>query len=163
MKRKHTAQDALLVLASAYGLCAQSLSMPPSTVTRGASGSLLLTIESPQGKAPLALQWEFTFPKNVVVDLADIAAGSAAGSAQKALTCRAVESAKDGGQGSVYRCILAGGQKPIPNGPVATIRYRVPLEVRQIAERVRVGNAIGATADLKMVEIEVAQAAITVK
>jgi hypothetical protein len=37
------------------------------------------------------------------------------------------------------------------------------MDVRQIAERVRVGNAIGATADLKMVEIEVAQAAITVK
>jgi hypothetical protein len=162
MKRKHTAQGALLVLASA-GLCAQSLSMPPSTVTRGASGSLLLTLESPQGKAPVALQWEFTFPKNVVVDLADIAAGSSAGSAQKDLTCRAVESAKDGGQGSVYRCILAGGQKPIPNGPVATIRYRVPLEVRGIAERVRVGKAIGATADLKTVEIEVAQAAVTVK
>jgi hypothetical protein len=137
--------------------------MAPSTVTRGASGSLLLTLESPQGKAPLALQWEFTFPQNVVVDLADIAVGSAAGSLQKALTCRAVDSAKDSGQGSVYRCILAGGQKPIPNGPVAAIRYRVPLEVRGIAEKVRVEKALGATADLKAVEIEASQGGITVK
>ena len=60
-------------------------------VTRGGSGSLLLTLESPEGKAPLALQWEFTFPPNVAVDLADIVAGSAAESAQKALTCRAVQ------------------------------------------------------------------------
>jgi hypothetical protein len=124
---------------------------------------LLLTLESPPGKAPAALQWEFTFPPNVVVDLADIAAGSSAESAQKALTCRSVEKTKDAGQGSVYGCILAGGQKPIPNGPVAAVRYRVPLEIRQIAEKVRVGKAIGATADLKRVEFEGAQAVITVK
>src|ERR1035437_6820850 len=90
MNQINTARGVVLVLAST-GLCAQSLSIPPSTVTRGASGSLLLTLESPQGKAPLALQWEFTFPSNVVVDLADIVAGSAAESAQKALTCRAAE------------------------------------------------------------------------
>ena len=162
MNRTNLARGGVLVLASA-GLWSQTLSMPPSTVTRGAAGSLLLTLESPQGKAPLALQWEFAFPPNVVVALVDIAVGSAAESVQKALTCRAVDGAKDGGQGSVYRCILAGGQKPIPNGPVATIRYRVPPEVRQLAEKVRVGKAIGAAADLKTVELEAIQAAITVK
>jgi hypothetical protein len=162
MNQINTARGVVLVLAST-GLWAQSLSIPPSTVTRGASGSLLLTLESPPGKAPAALQWEFTFPPNVVVDLADIAAGSSAESAQKALTCRSVEKTKDAGQGSVYGCILAGGQKPIPNGPVAAVRYRVPLEIRQIAEKVRVGKAIGATADLKRVEFEGAQAVITVK
>jgi hypothetical protein len=139
------------------------LSIPPSTVVRGASGSLLLTLESPQGKALSALQWEFTFPQNVVVDLADINAGSAAESAQKALTCMGAEQLKDTGKGSVYVCILAGGQKPVPNGPIAVVRYRVPLEVRQIAEKVRVGKAVGATADLKSVELEGAQAVVTVK
>ena len=89
MLRSSAWRSVVYVLASA-GLWAQSLSMPPSTVTRGASGSLLLTLESPEGKAPLALQWEFTFPPNVVVDVADIVAGSAAESAQKAITCRAV-------------------------------------------------------------------------
>lgn len=162
MNQLNTVRGVVLVVACA-GLWAQSLSIPPSTVTRGASGQLLLTLESPQGKAPLALQWEFTFPPNMVVEVADIAAGSAAESAQKALTCRAVERTKDGGQGSVYGCILAGGQKPIPNGPVAAVRYRVPLEIRQITEKVRVGKAIGASADLKRVELEGAQAVITVK
>ena len=124
---------------------------------------MLLTLDSPRGKAPLALQWELTFPPNVVVDTADIVAGSAAESAQKALACRSVERTKEGGPGAVYACILAGGQKPIPNGPVAAVRYRVPLEIRQIAEKVRVGKAIGATADLKRVDIAGAQAVITVK
>ena len=124
---------------------------------------MLLTLESPQGKAPLALQWEFTFPPQVVVDLADIVAGSAAESAEKALTCRGMEKTKGAGQGSVYGCILAGGQKPIPNGPVATVRYRVPAEIREIAEKVRVEKAVGVTADLKRVDLGGVQAAIIVK
>ena len=70
---------------------------------------------------------------------------------------------KDGGQGSVYGCILAGGQKALPNGPIAVVRYRVPPEIRQITEKVRVAKALGVTADLKSVELASTQAAITVK
>jgi hypothetical protein len=162
MKRRNITGGFIFVLASA-GVWAQTLLIPPSMVTRGGSGSLLLTLESPQGKAPLlALQWEFTFPPNVAVDVADIVAGSAAESAQKTLTCRPLKT-KDGGPGSVYGCILAGGQKALPNGPMAVVRYRVPPEIRQIAERVRVAKALGVTADLKSVELASTQAAITVK
>ena len=161
MNRSNTHRGIILVLAST-GLWAQSLSVAPSTVTRGASGSLLLTLDSPKGKAPAALQWEFTFPAGTVVDLADIVAGSAAESAQKALTCRSIEK-KDASRSSAYACILAGGQKPIPNGPVAAVRYRVPLDIRQITEKVRVDKAIGATTDLKRVDLESVQTVITVK
>ena len=55
-----------LALAST-GLWAQTLSIPPSLVTRGSSSSLLLILDSPPGKAPAALQWQFTFPPNVSV------------------------------------------------------------------------------------------------
>jgi hypothetical protein len=162
MKRRNIAWGFIFILASTNAW-AQTLLVPPSVVTRGGSGSLLLTLASPQGKAPLALQWEFTFPPHVVVDLADIVAGSAAESAQKALTCRAMQQKKDIGQGSVYSWILAGGQKPIPNGPIAIMRYQVPPEIRQIAEKVRLGKAVGATADLRKIELEGTQAVITVK
>ncbi len=161
MKRGNITGGFIFVLASA-GAWAQTLLIPPSMVARGGSGSLLLTIESPEGKAPLALQWEFTFPTAVAVDLADIVAGSAAESAQKTLTCRVVRT-KDQAQGSVYGCILVGGKRAIPNGPIAVVRYRVSLETRQITERVRVGKALGVTADVKSVELESTEAAITVK
>ena len=161
MRRENITCGFIFILASA-GAWAQTFLIPPSMVTRGGSGSLLLALESPAGKAPLALQWEFTFPPNVAVDVADIVAGSAAESAQKVLTCRAVKT-KDGAQGSVYGCILAGAQKPIPNGPIAVVRYQVPAEIRQIAEKVRVWKAIGVTADLKSVELASTQATITVK
>jgi hypothetical protein len=161
MTRINITPGFIFILASA-GVCAQTLLVPPSVVARGGSGSLLLTLKSPEGKAPLAMQWEFTFPPSVAVDVADIVAGSAAESAQKVLTCRAVRT-QDRAQGSVYGCILAGGQKPIPNGPIATVRYQVPPETRQITEKVRVGKALGVTAELKSVELASTQAAITVK
>jgi hypothetical protein len=161
MKRGNITGGFIFVLASA-GAWAQAFLIPPSIVTRGGSGALLLTLESPVGKAPLALQWEFTFPPNVAVDLTDIVAGSAAESAQKTLTCRPLKT-KDSAQGSIYGCVLAGGQKPLPNGPIALVRYQVPPEIRQIAEKVLVGKAIGVTADLKRVELASTQAAITVK
>jgi hypothetical protein len=161
MRRENMIRGFILILASA-GAWAQSLLIPPSMVTRGGSGSLLLTLESPAGKAPLALQWEFAFPPNVVVDAEDIVAGSAAESAQKALICRPLKT-KGGGQGLLYSCILAGGQRPVPNGPVAVVRYRIAAEIRQIAEKVGVAKALGVTADLKSVELASTQAAITVK
>ena len=151
-----------MLLACVY-LRAQTLLLPPSTVTRGASGTLLLTLQSSSGRAPLALQWEFTFPQNVAVDLADIVAGSAAESAEKSLTCRVFEKTKNAAPGSVYGCILAGGEKPIQNGPVAIVRYRVPAELKQIAGKVQVTKAVGVTADLRKIEIEGVQAAIIVK
>jgi hypothetical protein len=162
MRRVHLARGPVLLLAF-VSLRAQTFLLPPSVVAHGASGTLLLTLQSPSGRAPVALQWEFTFPQNVAVDLADIVAGSAAESAEKSLTCRAFEKKKDSSAGSVYGCILAGGQRPIPNGPVAIVRYQVPAEIRQIAGKVQVGKALGVTADLKKIEIENAQAGIIVK
>ena len=161
MKLANITGGIVIILASA-GAWGQSLLIPPSMVARGGSGSLLLMLQSPEGKAPLALQWEFTFPPNVAVDVADIVAGSAAETSQKALACRAVK-VKDGVQGSTFGCILAGGQKPLPNGPIAIVRYQVPTEVRQITAKVRVAKALGVTADLKSVELAPTQATITVK
>jgi hypothetical protein len=161
MQRRDIARSFVFVLVSG-GVWAQTLLIPPSMVRRGGSGSLLLTLASPDGKAPVALQWEFNFPPSVVVDAADIASGSAAESTQKTLTCSAVKT-KDGAQGSTFECILAGGQRPLQNGPIAIVLYRVPVEVRQIAEKVRVTKALGVTADLKSVELKSTQAAITVK
>ena len=162
MRSSIPALSLVLALAST-GLWAQALSIPPSLVTRGSSGSLLLILDSPPGKAPVALQWQFTFPPNVSVDLADLIAGSAAESGQKALTCRGVGDAKEAAKSAVYGCILAGGQKPIPNGPIVIVRYRVPREIRQIPEKVRVGKIVGVTADLKAIEMGAVEAAVVIK
>jgi hypothetical protein len=163
MGRIDIRRGAVLLVAAAGGW-AQSVSISPSAVVRGGSGSLLLRLESSPAKAPLALQWEFSFPADVMVDLADIAAGSAAESAQKSLTCKAIDPKKtEGGGDLAFACILAGGQKAVPNGPVAAVRYRVPLEIHRIAGKVRVSNVVGVTRDLKTAELPGAEAAIAIK
>jgi hypothetical protein len=145
------------------GLYAQSLSIPASTVKRGASASLLLTLDSPAGKSPVALQWKFIFPENVIVDRADIVAGSAAESAQKSLTCAGQKGVKQPPKEATYACILAGGQQLIPKGTIAVVRYRVALDVLQVPAKVRVEDIMGVTADLEKIEIPNALGAITVK
>jgi hypothetical protein len=162
VRRMIQARGTVLFLACGC-LGAQSLSLPPSVIAHGEFASFLLTIQSPPGKAPVALQWQFAFPRNVVIDLSDIAAGSAAESAEKSLTCRAVDKTKDAGGASVYNCILAGGQKTIPNGPVAAVRLRIPSEIRQIAEKIHVAKALAVSNDLKGVEIAEIQTAILIK
>ena len=61
----------------------------------------------------------------------------------------------------MYSC--RSGEKPIPNGPVAIVLDRVPPEIRQMAGKVRVGKAMGVSANLKGIDIEGVQAAIVVK
>jgi hypothetical protein len=141
----------MLALLGSTAMWAQSLSVPPSTAKRGGSGSLLLMLDSPPGKAPVALQWKLVFSENVTVALADIASGSAAESAQKALTCSAI--AKHANVGPSFVCILAGGHRPIPNGPVANMRYRISAGAQRLSGKVNVQNIIGVAADFRKVEM----------
>src|SRR5262252_5582308 len=82
-----TAGTILLLLLISSAVRPQSMNITPSAAAPGRSGSLLLVMNSPAGKAPLALQWRFTFPEGITVDLRDLVAGGAAESAGKSLTC----------------------------------------------------------------------------
>jgi hypothetical protein len=161
----------ILALLGSTAMWAQSLSVPPSTAKRGGSGSLLLMLDSPPGKAPVALQWKLVFSENVTVALADIASGSAAESAQKALTCSAIAKHANAGPTSVgptnvgptFVCILAGGHRPIPNGPVANVLYRISAGAPRLSGKVNVENIIGVAADSRKVEMGNVEGSITVQ
>jgi hypothetical protein len=160
MKTRQT-RAVMLFLVGSTALWAQSISVPPSTAKRGASGSLLLVLDSPPGKAPVALQWKFVFPEYVTVALADIAAGSAAESAKKSLTCTAI--AKPANAGPVFACILAAGRQPIPNGPVANLRYRISLGAPPLSGKVNVENIIGVASDLRKLAMGNVEGSITIE
>ena len=151
---------ALLVLASAC-LGAQSISIPPSTAKPGASGSLLLVMTSPAGKGPAALQWKFTFPAGITVDLKDIVAGSAAESAGKTLTCSAGANRSKSAQS--FMCILAAGQTAIPNGTICLVRYRVLPSVKWESAAVRVEDVLAVDKDLKKTAMPNLQGQVTTK
>jgi len=151
----------MLFLVGSTAVWAQSLSVPPSTAKRGASGSLLLVLDSPPGKAPVALQWKFVFSEYVTVALADIAAGRVAKSARKSLTCAAI--AKQANTGPTFVCILAAGDQPIPNGPVANLRYRISLGAQRLSGKVNVENIIGVASDLRKMAIGNVEGSITIE
>ena len=75
------------VLISAAVLLGQSLSAPPSQTDAKTPGVFAVILASPPGKAPAALQWEFSVPAAVAIGTADITIGKAAESARKSLTC----------------------------------------------------------------------------
>ena len=136
-----------------FTLCAQSLRVAPSETGRDTPGTFTVEIESPQARAPLALQWELSAPRAVAVKIADIRIGPAARSAHKTLTCAAVRETTSPPGGVRYRCILAGGQEPIGNGSLLEIQYRAQVDVQGAPIRITMDHIQGVAADLKAVRI----------
>ena len=109
-----------------------------------------MVLESPAGQEPVSLQFEFFYssPKISVPDSGLEAAGVAQ-SAGKSLTCAGRP--EDAGT-YVYRCILAGGNKQLPPGPVVHIGFRVRTEAKLGKATVGLRNAQGVRADLKTID-----------
>jgi len=147
-------------LLSAVVLAGQTLKVPPSETDRQKPGTFTVMLESPQSKAPAALQWEFTIPPAIAVDAKGITSGKAASSAGKSITC----AKKPGGEGAVrYACILAGGKGALGDGPIAVVQYHAAEDVGGAPIRVAIENVLGVSADLKRVTIPNTEAIIRIR
>lgn len=146
-------------LVSVAILSGQSLRVARSTTDRKTPGEVPVSVESPKGREPVALQWELSIPPAIAVDAGDISIGTAAAGAGKTVTC-AKKSVADGKLR--YACILAGGQSAIPNGAIFLVRYRAAADTHGAPIRLGIENVIGVLADLKRVEIPNAYAVITI-
>jgi hypothetical protein len=109
-------------------LCSQSLQIQADSVARGQEGAAVIRLDSPAGKEPVALQWEIHLPVSIQLDLRKVVAADAASAAAKSVTC-AIQVNRTGDT-TRCRCILAGGAKPIGNGPIATLKYTPARSVR---------------------------------
>jgi hypothetical protein len=144
-------RSAISVVLSAGFLCGQSLQVSPSRTNLKTPGVFSVTIDSPPGKAPAALQWEFSVPPVVAIAAADITIGKAAESARKSLTC-AAKSSKAAWQRRVrYACILAGGRDPIGNGAIVLVQYRAQWDPKGAPVQVGIENVVGASAESKRI------------
>ena len=104
-----------ILLAATYPSFGQTGSLALSSATLGASRtvSLNLTLTSPTGNAPAAIQWTLTYPASAVTAFS-ATAGTALTSAGKTLTCVS-------GSGT-YKCLATGmNTTVIPNGLVAVV------------------------------------------
>lgn len=149
------------LLLAAVPVCAQSLKMASVSAQKGQVGTLLLAISSPDGKAPAALQWDIAYPApKIGIGEKDIIAGGAAESSGKELTCAG---RPQNAETYVYRCVLAGGTKTIPNGTVAIIKFQVRPTTLSGPVTVEVRNVEGASTQASKVEVSAVQADINVR
>lgn len=149
----------VLGIVPAAFLYGQSLHVPPSETGRTKPGSFSVILESPPGRAPVAIQWEFVVPAAIDVKTEDIRIGTAAQAATKKLTC----AKKPGSETAVrYICILAGGQSPIGHGPIAVVQYRAQADVQGAPIRVAIENVLGASADLQRIPMSNAMALLRI-
>src|SRR5947208_4400589 len=111
----------LILLFGFTQIWAQSLQILPAPPTGTMERSFQIMIVSPASKSLSALQWRISISGNLTVSGERITAGSAAGSVQKFITCAAVKGQDNPRNGVV--CVLVGGTLPIPNGPIAVVRF----------------------------------------
>jgi hypothetical protein len=135
--------------ASAF---AQTLQLSSAAASPGTRVVIEISLKSPQGKEPAALQWEATIP-TAELSLIDkeIAIGPAAKEAGKSVTC-AVKGKTDKALTSV--CILAGGRQQIQNGVIALLMLKVPQEAPIGPARIRVERAVAVSRDVIEVPIK---------
>jgi hypothetical protein len=138
-------------LVSAVTLFAQSLREPAVRVDPKTPGVFSLSLDSPPGKAPVALQWEFSLPPVIAISREDITIGKAAESAGKYLQCTNMAVHPTAQRRLRYACVLAGGQDPISDGPIAEVKYRSQWDVKGVPIRLAINHILGASADLKRI------------
>lgn len=151
------------VAVSTVALFGQSLMIPPSSTSLKTSGVFTVNIDSPPGKAPVAMQWEFWVPPVIAMSPMDVRIGTAAESSGKSLTCAIREHDPPRGRGRRCACILEGGTAPIANGPIATVQYRVQWAVNGGPIHVAVERVLGVSADVKPIPIANAQGVIDIQ
>jgi len=137
------------------------LRLSPISAARGSVAAVRLELNSPAGEEVQALQWELSYPSpRLGIEDGDLVASSAASSAGKSLVCAGrVESAA----GYVYRCILAGGLKVVPNGSVAVFNFRVRSHAELGRATVRINNALAVVIGGKEVAIQPNEADVTIR
>ncbi|MBI1792137.1 MAG: hypothetical protein HYR60_31830, partial [Acidobacteria bacterium] len=118
-------------------------------------------IESPAGKEPLSLQFEANYPvRQMEADRGGPIVGEPAKSAGKFITC--ATRWKKAPVVSSLKCIVAGGQKPIPNGKLAALRFKIPVTADYGAYKVTVEEAQSVGADMKLVKLKKAEGTVTI-
>jgi AMIN domain len=137
------------------------LQIAPAAAFRGDRAIVNISLNGKPGNLPVGLQWELSYPAvSLGTDEREVVAGGAALSAGKTLTCTGI--ADDAAQ-YVYRCVLAGGSAPIPNGPVAQMIFHVRESSRLGPATLEIRNAMAVAPDGKRVDITPTRSDITVQ
>jgi hypothetical protein len=111
--------SAIVLLFSDAALAESSLTLSSTTATAGSSVTLDLSLASPSGSEPAALQWTLDYPAAGVARIS-VTAGLAATAAGKSISCA--------GDSTAYICIVSGlNGNTIGNGRRVSSNLRHPV------------------------------------
>jgi len=137
------------------------LQISPAAAFRGDRAIVVITLNAKPASASVGLQWELSYPSVALgTDERELIPGGSAVSAGKTLTCTGIA---DDAAKYIYRCVLAGGSDPIPNGPVAQMIFRVRESARLGPATLEIRNAMAVAPDGKRVDIGPAHSEINVQ
>jgi hypothetical protein len=147
----HGKQFTLCCASLAFGLAGlpvvgQALHVSSVSGSRGDKIAVEISLVSTVRESPETLKWETIFPVQLLETVGSPEVAGAAKEAGKSLTCTQREP-------YLYVCILAGGQKPIANGPIATFPFRIRADAHPGTANVRTSKVEAVTRDLKTVKL----------
>ena len=141
-------------------LSAQTFRLSSASGSRGDQITLELQLKSPPAKKPLGLQWEAKVPKAALAWRNDrISIGPSAEAAGKKLTCAMSEDAG----ALTAKCILAGGQAPIPDGTVAFLRFLIPMNAPPGSVPVRIENGLAVSTNIERIPVGPVEATVAIR
>jgi hypothetical protein len=122
----------------------------------GEKVGLEISLESQTGSAPAALQWDTIFPAQILEDAGNgPEMGRASVDAGKSLTCTKRRTYS-------YLCILFGNQKPVANGTIAIVHFKIRAEALAGTYVVKVERAQAVTSDLKELNLKDTEGTVTI-
>lgn len=124
----------------------QALHVSSVSGSHGDNVVIEISLVSTVRESPETLKWETSFPAQLLEAVGSPEAGSASKEAGKSLTCTQREP-------YLYVCILAGGQKPLANGPIARFPFRIRKDAHPGTANVHTSKVEAVTKDLKTVKL----------
>jgi hypothetical protein len=121
----------------------------------GEKVAVQLFLDSPSGAAPAALKWVMVFPARLLeVEEDGLTLGASANESGKSLTCAPREPYS-------YICVLAGGQKSIANGPVASFHFKIRADAHPGSALIKIDQVDAVTKDLKTLKLNGTETTVT--
>jgi hypothetical protein len=135
----------------------QDLRISSASAAPGREVRIEVSLESPPGKEPVALQWEMIFPSQLLDPQGDgPEIGGAEGKSDKSVACALQKPYS-------YTCVLFGGQKPIANDLKIIFNFKIRSDARLGPTAIRIQKAEAATADFRRSALKDAEGTLTIR
>jgi hypothetical protein len=139
----------MLLSGSVFG---QTLTVSSTTAQPGRPVAVDVSYATAGVVAPTALEWVISYPSNDLTLVgSEPAPGPSLQAAGKSLSCKG--SWKKAPLTYSFRCIVAGGRAPVPDGVVSTLRFQVKSSVKPGVRAVDLDDASAVTVDAKKVQV----------